>query len=81
MFDNLTRYFSRRGADKSDIVSGASSIADITEVQEFEPKEYVEQDIDSVTVDAPQLDDLIITEESLFEKEEGALSDDDFQEI
>ena len=91
MFDNLTRYFSRRGTDKTDIATSSAAIADLGGFEDDEPKEYVEHDIDAVSLDAPALDDLIISDESSLFEGEGIVSDDtiaalddnddDFQEI
>lgn len=88
MFDNLTRYFSRRGTDKTDIATSSAAIADIDTFDD-EPKEYVEQDIDAVSLDAPALDDLIISDESTIldsgiggdDMIRSYGEDDDFQEI
>lgn len=87
MFDNLTRYFSRRGTDKNDIKTSAATLADMTDFEEMEPKEYTEQDIDAVSLDAPALDDLIVFEETalagdvISDDVKDDFDDDDFQEI
>lgn len=60
MFDNMIRHFSRRGTDKTEITTTSATIADMDSGYEDNARrEYVEQDIDSISLDAPALEEFL----------------------
>ena len=97
MFDNMNRYFSRKGSDRDDIETNSAVLDSMRDYEETrKPEPVVERDIDAVEIDAPVIeerrrpaddeeapqDEILSVDDIITSVKDGdADDDDDFESI
>lgn len=96
MFDNMNRYFSRKGSDRNDIETNSAVLESMRDYEETKKQEpVVERDIDDVELDTPAIDGMIMpvdveeepqdeilsVDDIITSTKDGGADDDDFEDI
>lgn len=96
MFDNMNRYFSRKGSDRDEIETNSAVLESMRDYEETKKQEpVVERDIDDVELDTPVIDGMIMpvddeeepqdeilsVDDIITSTKDGGADDDDFEDI